>query len=356
MGWGHPTCRGLHPPRCPQGKGPAAQGRYPRDAQGERGGGSCLCQVFTPTPLFSYSIPPPARGRCLRAKSNQVWCRRQALTPALCHPQLRNSSPGTRGNSTGIGVSSDLWVSPRSGGGGNRGGSGHWVNPARLGWGRGPAGDHWWEGGDGHRVGPGPPMFLGTHGGDAATWGPCWVVGSGPRTQTEPSPRGQILDSSRALPTLCGPKPVGSTPGAPYGAGAGASTPPASPPAATHGLPPLPLPPCRRCRHCPRRWETPLAAGAAPRPGECPAGWVPPLPPLPPAMGEPCCGAQWPWDCWTHRHPSVRPGAKPKTAPTSTAPTALPDPVGKASTVSSRSPPKPSPPPRVPTPDPVCPP
>lgn len=71
--------------------------------------------------------------------------------------------------------------------------------------------------------------------------------------------------------------------------------------------------------------------------------------PAPPAMGrqEPCCGAQWPWDCWTHRHPSVRPGAKLKTAPTSTAPTALPDPVGKASTVSSRSPPKPSSPPRA---------
>lgn len=58
MGWGHPTCWGLHPPRCPQGKGPTAQGRYPRDAQGERGGSSCLCQVFTPTPLFSYFRPP----------------------------------------------------------------------------------------------------------------------------------------------------------------------------------------------------------------------------------------------------------------------------------------------------------
>lgn len=136
LGWGHPTCRGLHPPRCPQGKGPAAQGRYPRDAQGERGGGSCLCQVFTPTPLFSYSIPPPARGRCLRAKSNRVWCRRQALTPALCHPQLRNSSPGTRGNSTGIGVSSDLWVSPRSGGG-EQGGLRPLGEPCEAGMGQG---------------------------------------------------------------------------------------------------------------------------------------------------------------------------------------------------------------------------
>nr|XP_047911046.1 epidermal growth factor receptor kinase substrate 8-like protein 3 [Anser cygnoides] len=116
-------------------------------------------------------------------------------------------------------------------------------------------------------------MVLGTHGGDAATWGPCWVLGSGPRTQTEPSPPGRTLDSGRALPTLHGPKPVRSTPGAPYGAGAGASTPPASPPAATHGHPPR-----RRCHRCPGRWETPSAAGAAPRPSECPAGWVPRTP------------------------------------------------------------------------------
>uniref|UniRef100_A0A8B9BLS6 EPS8 signaling adaptor L3 n=1 Tax=Anser brachyrhynchus TaxID=132585 RepID=A0A8B9BLS6_9AVES len=76
--------------------------------------------------------------------------------------------------------------------------------------------------------------------------------------------------------------------------------------------------------------------------------------PAPPALGrrEPCCGARWPWGRGTHRHLSVPPVAKPKTAPTSTTPTALPDPAGKASTVSSRSPPKPSSLPRVPTPDP----